>query len=111
MLSIGLNRMEWTGVLFNVIQTIAIAMIIWYWQKRQSKRDVEYRKQEEARRQEFMLSMEMNLASAKLTKAVAIAYKRGRLNGELDEGLEAFEVAKGNYLKFLNAQAGEYLAK
>ena len=38
-----------------------------------------------------------------------MAVKRGYANGEVEEGVEAYEEAKSNYFKFLNEQATEHL--
>ncbi len=49
------------------------------------------------------------MATAKLAYATAVALRRGRANGEVEEGVEAYETARKKYLDFLNRQATEYL--
>jgi biopolymer transport protein ExbB/TolQ len=100
--------LEWT-IILNIVQTIVAAMIIWYWQRRQTKKEAIVARRAEIRKEESLLSLEMNMANAKLTYAVAKAYKKGELNGELDEGINAYKEAKDKYLKFLNEQASESL--
>lgn len=49
------------------------------------------------------------MACARLSYAVAVAIKNKRVNGEVEEGIEAYEEAKEKYFKFLNEQAKEHL--
>lgn len=62
-----------------------------------------------ARKQETLLALDLQMATAKLSFATAMAIKRGRPNGEIEEGVDAFESAKKRYLDFLNEQAASHL--
>jgi len=88
---------------------IAIALAIFYLQRKQKKRDAEAEQYREAKRKQDLLAMEMQFANAKLSFATAMALKRGSPNGEIEEGLEAYEKAREKYLHFLNEQAVEHL--
>lgn len=49
------------------------------------------------------------MATAKMAFSTAVALKRGYANGEVEEGVEAYENAKKRYVDFLNKQATEHL--
>ena len=74
-----------------------------------TKNDKKREEHEEARKKESLLLLELNMASAKLSYAVAMAIKRGTPNGEVEEGIKAYKEAKEKYYHFLNEQAKEYL--
>lgn len=88
---------------------MGIALAVFYWQRKQKERDAEAEQYREAKRRQDLLAMEMQFANAKLSFATAMALKRGLPNGEIEEGLEAYEKAREKYLHFLNEQAVEHL--
>ena len=98
-----------TNILITIGQTVFISMLVFYLQRKQNKSDNKNEEHEQARQQESLLMLELVMASAKLSYACAVAIKRGKANGEVEEGVEAYEEAKGKYYKFLNKQAKEYL--
>ena len=49
------------------------------------------------------------MATAKLAYANAMAIKRGKPNGEIEDGITAYEAARKAYLAFLNKTATESL--
>ena len=63
-----------------------------------------------ARQKESLLALELNMSTAKLAYATAVALRRGHANGEVEEGIRAYNEAKKKYVDFLNAQASEHLA-
>ena len=95
--------------IITAAETVAVGLVAFYFQRAQKRRDKAAEKHTLARRQETLLSLEMQMANAKLSSAVAMAWKRGTPNGEVEEGIEAYEDAKKKYLDFLNEQAAEHL--
>lgn len=93
----------------GLLPSVLTAMIAFYLQRRQRKRDAQIDARVEARKHEGLLQLELQMATAKLTYAVAMAVKRGIANGEVEEGIEAFEQARRKYAHFLSEQAQEYL--
>lgn len=61
--------------------------------------------------QERLLSLKMMSANNKLSYACAMAIKRGRPNGEVEEAVEAYEEAKQEYDAFLMQVAAEQLKR
>lgn len=97
------------AIIMGITETIFTAMLIFYLQRKQNKLDKLKEKHEQARKEESLLQMELIMASAKLSYACAVALKRGKANGEVEEGTKAYEEAKDKYYHFLNEQAKDYL--
>lgn len=98
-------------ILISILQTIIVSMLIYYLQRRQVKLDEKLQIRSAARKKESLLALELNMANAHLTHAVAIAVKRGRANGEIEEAIQLYDKAKKEYFDFINEQANEHLYK
>ena len=101
--------MDIMGLVSAVLPSIVVGVFMAYYNKSQNKKDKEREKIDEARRKESLLALEMQMATAKLAYALAMAVKRGTPNGEVEEGVRAYEEAKGKFLDFLNEQALNHL--
>lgn len=99
----------WIEIIRAIIPGLITGVILAFYNRHQSKREKEHEKKEEARRKESLLSLEMNMATAKLSYALAVAVKRGTPNGEVEQGIAAYEEAKNKYYAFLNEQAIEHI--
>lgn len=92
-----------------LLPSIITGAIAFYLQRAQRKRDEQTERRAKARKEESLLGLKMNYASAKLAYACAMAIKHGHTNGEVDEMMEVYERAKSDYYDFLNDQAHEHL--
>jgi len=106
----GVVLMEWfesliVGLVPSVISAVVIFVVTHKLTRAEAHRDA----LAEARKREALLELEMIMATAKLSYAVAVAVKRGEPNGEIEDGIAAFEAAKRKYVAFLNEQATEHL--
>lgn len=101
--------MDIGSFLLGLAPTIITGMGIFYWQRGQKRRDAVTDERASARKRESLLALELQMATAKLSYAVAVAVKRGTPNGEVEEGVKAYEDARKKYLSFLNEQATEHL--
>ena len=99
------------ALILNMGQTVVISMLVYLLQRKQKKRDELVNKRTENRKKESLLLLEMNMACARLAYAVAVAIKNKRTNGEVAEGIEAYEQAKEKYFTFLNEQAKDSLER
>ena len=81
-----------------------------FFTRAQKRRDEETDRRAAARQRESLLSLEMGMSTAKLAYATAVALRRGHANGEVEEGIRAYNEAKKKYVDFLNEQASEHLA-
>ena len=96
-------------MILSMSQTFIISMLVYFLQRKQKRRDYRLESKSEKRTKESLLLLELNMACARLSYAVAVAIKNKRVNGEVEEGIEAYEEAKEKYFKFLNEQAKDHL--
>lgn len=101
--------MDVISFLLGLCPSILTGIIAYYLQRAQKRRDMKTDEHAAARKKEFLLALDLNMANAKLSYACAMAIKRGEPNGEVEEGVEAYEEAKAAYYHFLNEQAQEHL--
>ena len=97
----------------SVFPSFLVSVLMLIINSRQKRRETERERRQEriiaARNRESVLHLNLQMATAKLAYANAMAIKRGRPNGEIEEGVSAYETAKKEYLNFLNQQATESL--
>ena len=97
----------------SVFPSLLVSVLMLIINSRQKRRENERDRRQEklvaARNRESVLHLNLQMATAKLAYANAMAIKRGRPNGEIEEGVSAYETAKKEYLNFLNQQATESL--
>ena len=95
------------------VPSLVVSVVMLIINSRQKRRETERDRRQEriiaARNRESVLHLNLQMATAKLAYANAMAIKRGRPNGEIEEGVAAYETAKKEYLNFLNQQATESL--
>ena len=95
--------------LLGLLPSVIAGAGAFYLQRAQKRRDARLEERANNRKQESLLNLEMTMAAAKLSYAVAVAWKRGESNGEVTEAVEAYEAAKAAYYHFLNGQAADHL--
>lgn len=103
--------MDWTTLVWAVMPSLIVSVFMACFNRRQKKRDEELDKRAAARKRESLLALDLQMATAKMAFATAVAIKRGKTNGEVEEGIEAYEDARKKYLSFLNEQATDHLAQ
>lgn len=104
--------MEWlTPFLSAVVPSIFCGIVLALFNRKQSRKDAAVEQRAAARKKESLLSLELNMANAKLSYAVAMAIKRGSPNGEVEEAIDAYDCAKKKYFEFLDKLAFESLDK
>lgn len=102
--------MDWlTPFLSAVLPSVFCGIVLALFNRKQNRKDAAVESRAAARKKESLLSLEMNMASAKLSYAIAMAIKRGKPNGEVEEGIDAYEKAKKKYFDFLENIALENL--
>lgn len=96
-----------TAYLLGLLPTIITGTIAFYIQRRQKRRDKQTNDRAEARKRESLLSLDLQVANAKLSFAVAKAVQRGEPNGEIEEGIAAYETAMTRWDTFTREQMAE----
>lgn len=92
-----------------VLPSLLVSVAMAFFGRAQKRRDRAAAAHTQARKTEGLLALELQMATAKLAYATAMALKRGRPNGEVEDGVAAYEVAKKKYTDFLNEQATDHL--
>ena len=102
---------EVTAFLLGLLPGVIASCAAYYFQRAQKRRDRATEAHAAARKQESLLNLEVTMAAAKLSYSCAMAIKRGRPNGEVEEAVADYEAAKEAYYQFLNEQAADHLIK
>ncbi|MBS6475187.1 MAG: hypothetical protein KH354_04300 [Clostridiales bacterium] len=90
--------------LIGLIPAIISGIAIFYIQRVQKKRDTMDDERTKTREKESYVTLELELATAKLAYASAMAIKRGKPNGEIEEGIAQYEKALNAFERFEREQ-------
>lgn len=93
-----------TRLLWAVLPSLLCGVVMFFFQKGQKARDDKEDKRHALREKESLLQLKMELANGKMSYAVAMALKRGETNGEVEEGITAYNEALRDYNDFVNEQ-------
>lgn len=83
------------------------ALVVWYMERRQKKRDRIAEENAFKRKKESLLSLQMMSANSQLSYAIAMAWKRGYANGEVEAALEDYNAASAAYKAFREELAAD----
>lgn len=100
---------EIVAFVLGLLPSIIAGIVAFYVQRGQKRRDAHFEERSKARKRESLLSLELTMASAKLSYACAMALKRGCANGEVEDAVKDYDKAKHAYYEFMNDQAKEYI--
>ena len=96
--------MEILSYFIGLLPTLITSILLFYIQRKQGKKDKKYSIREAERAEESRISLELEMATAKLAYATAMALKRGKVNGEVEEGIEAYNKARAAFVEFERKQ-------
>lgn len=87
-----------------VVPGVIVGIVMAVWNKRQ--KDRENRREEHERQADRgqVLQISLLVASASLSYAVAMAIKRGRPNGEVEEGIKQYNCAMERFREYEREQ-------
>lgn len=88
----------------GLLPSVITGSVLYYAQRAQRKRDAQKGARDKAREAQTFVSLELELASAKLSYAAAMAIKRGKPNGEIEEGIKQYEKALDKFREFERSQ-------
>lgn len=92
----------WIKLFWAILPSIIVAVILYKFDTDMKKRETVMKEHTELRKKESLLALKMQMANGKLSYAVAMALKRGKANGEVEEGISAYEEVKKEYYDFIN---------
>ena len=84
----------------SLAPTVLTGVAIFYLQRAQKRRDKKEETRIQTRRREIRLMIDLQIATAKLAYATAEAIKRGKANGEVEEGIGAYKEALEEFREF-----------
>lgn len=87
-------------LLLAMMPSILVGIFMAVFNSRQKKREERAEEKEKLREEADACRLSLLLATAKLSYAVAMAMKRGKPNGEIEEGIEQYEKAKERFREF-----------
>ena len=88
-----------------LLELIATVVITYYLKRWLTKRDERQDMKDEARVEYEKVQLEVSNANAQLSYAIAMAWKRGEPNGEVEAGIKAYQRAMEKQTEFLQKQA------
>lgn len=91
-------------ILRAIAPSIIVGLVLFYWERRQKKQDSINKEQEAVQMSSDMLRLDLEVATAQLSYAVAIAYKRGAPNGEMEAAIKKYDEAMTNFREFERKQ-------
>ena len=83
------------------VSSVICAVLVFYVQRSQAKRDKKSEKHFEQRRKENLLQLEMQQANGNLSRAVAQALEDGKINGNVARAIKEYDRACDKYNGFL----------
>lgn len=84
--------------------SLLVGLVLAYWNRKQQKADDEQKVHEASIVESDMLRLDLEVATAQLSYAVAMAYKRGYANGEMEKAIAKYESAMDKFTKFERKQ-------
>lgn len=93
-----------TAFLGAVIPSLFVGVFLAFMNRKSDERYEEEKQRAKERAEAAQIQMEMITASAALSYACAMALKRGVANGEVEEAVAAYALAKKRYLDHINSE-------
>ena len=93
-----------TEIFFALLPSLFVSLYMAFFNRRIAKRDKYSESFDEARRQSDQLKLSLLIATAQLSYAVAMAIKRGRANGEMEEAAKQYNKALAEFREFERIQ-------
>ena len=84
----------------SLVPSIVVGLVLFYWERRQKKLDAKRTEEESTRIESDLLRLDLEVATAQLSYAVAMAYKRGHANGEMESAIDKYEDAMSKFREF-----------
>lgn len=87
-----------------VAPSFFVGLVLFYWERRQKKKDQQNNLHEKNVFEGEMFRIDLEVATAQLSYAVAMAVKRGHANGEMETAIAKYEEAMEKFRKFERKQ-------
>lgn len=87
-------------IIMALLPSLCVSIIMALFNRKQSKRDEAVLEREAQRCESERVKLALLVATAKLSYAVAMAWKRGEPNGEVEDGIEQYREAMMEFKQF-----------
>ncbi len=91
-------------VISAILPSLTVGVLMALFNRKQQKEIQKKEQREKAKLDSAVLELNLVVATAQLSYAVAMALKRGEPNGEIEEGIEAYEKAMKDFREFERKQ-------
>ena len=91
-------------IISAILPSLTVGVIMALFNKKQQKETKKEEEAERAKLESAVLELNLVVATAQLSYAVAMALKRGEPNGEIEEGIETYEKAMKDFRDFERKQ-------
>ena len=91
-------------VISAIAPSLIVGIVLFYWERRQKKHDNHTNERDKLQIEADMRRLYLEVATAQLSYAVAMAIKRGSPNGEIEEALESYNSAMKKFRQFERKQ-------
>ena len=81
------------GFLSAILPSLTVALFMAFYNRKQSRKSEKERADEAIREEGEKVRLDLLLANSMLSYAIAMAYKRGAPNGEIETGIKQYESA------------------
>ena len=88
-----MNEITLIAIIGACAPGIIVGLTLFYWERRQKKADAETKKHREEKLETDTVRLDLEVATAQLSYATAMALKRGKANGEMEVAIDAYENA------------------
>lgn len=96
---------------FAILPSLIVGVAMALFNRKTSKRDRYADSLAEAKQESDQIQLDLILATAQLSYAIAMAIKRGKPNGEVEEGVEQYEHALKAFRDFERRQVARLNTK
>lgn len=91
-------------IVMAIVPSLLVGLVLAYWDRKKKKEDEKQKIQEASIVEGDMRRLDLEVATAQLSYAVAMAVKRGSPNGEMEPAIEAYEDAMKKFRKYERKQ-------
>lgn len=96
-----------TQFLGAILPSVVVGIFMAYWNAQQKKRTDRAAAREQDRLENELMQIDLEVAAAQLAYAVAMAYKRGTPNGEMEVAIQQYEKAMDKFRKYERKQVAK----
>lgn len=95
-------------ILKAIVPSLMVGIVLGIWNRKQNKRNSEADAKEKNAMQKEVLQLDLLVATSQLSYAVAMAKKRGSVNGEMEDAIAQYNKAMGKFRRFEREELARY---